>query len=411
MSKKYTILFSVFVLTVLYSVQFPLPGVGSDYASLNLSDMVLLTIGILFIFNIIIYKKSRVPVYFPRVVFWYIIVGVWIVTSVTVAALRSPVSILPNILWTLKWFEIFALLIMSQFFINQVYWEKIISLIILGSVPIASMSIIQTVTATGWTQPTIFWNNPSTLGIFLSLPFLLSLVLGGVQIQNNTRQGIMYLSVALLFAISVGASGSRAALLTTVVGSSSALVLARKQLPIKTLFVSGLTGSVMGVGLLWISGRALLFKRYFPLSYQNGSFVLEGIGSTGIEVRLQLIKKGFNLWSEQPVFGYGWLASPENPLVGFLDNFYIQVLVDLGFIGFIFTIILYLLLLRAYISNKNDSSIVISVGAASWLIGLFAASIGGAHLRVPRIMYLLMILLVATVQINTYRPSRSLFSN
>jgi O-antigen ligase len=381
--------------------------VGSDYASLNISDLVLFAIGILFIFDIMLHKKGQIPIYFPRVVLWYIIVGVWIVISVTVAALRSPINILPNILWTIKWFEIFALLIMINFFTDDINWTKVIIFIILGSVPIASMSIIHTITATGWTQPTIFWNNPSTLGIFLSLPFLLSLILGGIQIQNNTRQGITYLSVALLFAVSVGSTGSRAALLSAVVGSSSALVLARKQLPIKILFVSGLTGSTMGVGLLWISGRVLLFKRYFPLSYQNGSFILEGIGSTGIEARLQLIAKGVNLWSEQPVFGYGWFASPENPLVGFLDNFYIQVLVDLGFIGFIFTIILYLLLLRAYISNKNKSSTVISVGAAGWLISLFDASIGGAHLRVPRIMYLLMILLVATAQINTYRPSLS----
>jgi O-antigen ligase len=209
----------------------------------------------------------------------------------------------------------------------------------------------------------------------------------------------MYLTVALLFAISVGASGSRAALLAILAGSASASILTYRELPVKKIIALGLVGGIMGISLLGLSGRGLLFRRFFPLSYQNGSIMLEGVGSVGIETRLRLAEEGLKLWSEQPVFGYGWFASPENPLVGFLDNFYIQVLVDLGLIGFILVAVLYLSILREFISRRSTSSIVISVGAASWLVGLCVAGIGGAHPRVPRIMFLLVLLLIATVQI------------
>jgi hypothetical protein len=147
---------------------------------------------------------------------------------------------------------------------------------------------------------------------------------------------------------------------------------------------------------LLLATRPWLFKRYVPLVLINGEFGLNPSFFGGLESRLRLTQKAIGLMEQQPIFGFGWFASPENPRVGYLDVLYSQLLVDLGVVGFVLAIAFYLIVVRAFIIRISDVSLVVPVVGAGWLAGLLTAGIGGAHARVPRLLFVLVVLLVAT---------------
>lgn len=410
--KKIDLLFTGLTLSVLFSLQLPLPFVDSNYASINMSDFIILAIGVVFLIRSTNTNDWTLDIPLPNLTGWFLFVGSWIMITLVVAAFRSSVSILPNILWALKWFEIVALLILAQQFADQVSWQRIVSVIIWGSLPIAMIAILRTVTTTGWTQPTVFWNNPSTLAIFLGLPGLLSVFSGYFRIRENHKQGAVLLVVALVFFTSIGAIGSRAGVLTVLVGIMIAGVLARKRLSISLLATSGIIGATIGFGLLWATGRSTLLSRYFPtVAIENGGVVISGTGSAGINTRIELLSKGIDLWTQRPIFGYGWFASPENPKVGFLDNFYVQVLVDTGVFGFIMVMVLYLAIIRVFLRHRHSAAPAIVFGGVGWVVGLLVAGLGGAHPRTPRLMFLLILLLISVTELTQNERILPKFNN
>lgn len=387
-------LFLLFVLSVVFSVQFPLPLVASQYASVNLSDLVLLAIAVLFVLERLRADDWRLSLSLPSPTAWFLVAGGWMVVSLAAAVVRSPGVAAVNALWTLKWFEVTVLFVLAQAFADRVDWSALLVVLSGAGVVVAVTTVVRTVSTSGFTRVTVFWHNPNTLAVFLALPALLCLAHGAGRIRERPREALVAVLGGLCCLLAVVSTGSRSGLITLVAGVAVTVVLSYRRLSVP-LLVAGVGTGVAAGGVL-LTTRPKLLGRFLPtIAFRDGTIVFSGPGTGAIYSRYDLTRKALGLWTERPVFGYGWFASPENPAVSFLDVFYTQVLVDLGLVGFVLVGAFYLVLVRAFVVQRTTTSLAVPTAGAAWLVGLLAAGVGGGHPRIPRIMFLLVLVLVA----------------
>jgi O-antigen ligase len=300
----------------------------------------------------------------------------------------------------LKWFEIFSLLILAQYHSDKVNWKRIVPLLVGSGVLLSLSAIFQLIRTDGWSRPSIFWQNPNALAIFLCLPTLFCLLYGSIYIQRDIVKGISLFFAGVLMVIGIGSTGSRTGFIVLFTGALVLIAFYYKQIPIRHLLGAMSASITLSTILLIVADRTNFVLRFLPeISTSAGSLTIQP--PPGIVGRYQLIQKGIDLWIQQPVFGYGWFASPENPNVGFLDLFYVQILVDLGIIGFILVMLFYANFIREFLHQAHASPEAVSVVGAGWLIGIMAGGIGEAWPRVPRLMFLLILLLITSKNANS----------
>jgi O-antigen ligase len=300
----------------------------------------------------------------------------------------------------LKWFEIFCLLILAQYHSDKVNWKWIVPLLVGSGVLLSLFAIFQLIRTDGWFRPSIFWQNPNALAIFLSLPALFCLLYGAIYIQKNIFKGIGLFFAGILLIIGIGSTGSRTGFIVLFTGGLVLIAFYYEQIPIRPLLGAVAASVTMSTIILIIADRTNFLLRFLPqIATSSGSVTIQP--PPGITGRYQLIQKGIDLWIQQPVFGYGWFSSPENPNVGFLDFFYVQVLVDLGIVGFVLVMLFYANFIREFLYQAYASREAVSVVGAGWLIGIMAGGIGEAWPRVPRFMFLLILLLITSKNVDS----------
>lgn len=403
------LLFMLFLVSVLFSVQLPLPGVGSKFASINAVDFVVLAIGGLFVCHRTWTDEWEVELTVPTVTAGFCLLGSWILLTVAIAAVREPVPVLINVLWTLKWFEIAVFLFLAQSFADDVDWDRALKLLLGGGTLIAGIATVQNLTATEtYAQSTVLWRNPNTMAVFLSLTALLGLLNGALWFNERPRRAGVSFLAGLSCLVGVLTAGSRSGMITLSVGGAIGFLLLRERLPTREL-VTGIAGAGSFVLALLLATRPWILNRYLPVRTLDGELALNPTFFGGLENRFRLAREAVGLWVQQPIFGYGWFASPENPRVGYLDVLYSQLLVDLGAVGFVLAIGFYLLLVRAFLARITDESLTVPIAGAGWLVGMLAAGIGGAHARVPRLMFLFVFVLVATAALHS-RDTRTFWA-
>jgi len=391
------LLFTLFLVAVVFSIQAPLPGVGSKYASVNASDGVLLCIAGLFVWRRARTGDWTVELTMPRMTSWFLIVGGWILVTVLVAVIREPVPVLANTLWALKWFEIVVLAVLVQSFASEIDWDRLLAVLIGGGVVVAVVGLFQSLTASStFGRATVLWQNPNTMAVFLALPGLLSLLNGALWMGDRPRRARLSFSIGVICLLGLLSTGSRSGMVTLVVGMCLGVYLLRKRLPVR-LFAGGLGGGLSVAGALVFTTRPWLIDRLIPIQLAGGTLRVNQAFVGGLESRSRLAIEAVDLWTRQPIFGYGWFASPENPRVGYLDILYTQLLVDTGAFGFILIMVFYLVVVRTFLASRTAESLVVPVAGASWMVGLLVAGIGGAHARVPRLMFLLVVVLAIAV--------------
>jgi len=240
-----------------------------------------------------------------------------------------------------------------------------------------------------------FWGNPNAIGTFY---FLMTLVFFALLIHRDSWNPWLFIGMGLSFLVLI-LSGSRTALLALAAGSPVVMFELRDRLSVKRVIWSG---AILGVsaGILLLFLNPFFVKKFFITIdiielFQSGQVSFSGGQTGGITKRIEMAQRGLRLFSDQPLFGYGWFASPENPRVSIIDMHYPVLLVDLGLPGAGLMLTLYTLILYRFHSLCQRSNIWIPAVGTAWYVGLLVSGLANSNIRVPRMMFITILLLVA----------------
>lgn len=200
----------------------------------------------------------------------------------------------------------------------------------------------------------------NSFGLICSLSF--SFCIGYAMFEKKK----IFLLTSLLLAISVMMSGSRTALLGIIFSFALAIVLNTTS---KKIIGTVITITVLIIVLNTLSQSeyfSMIFNRMESLRniFDSGNNMVTADGST--EVRFEMIKYGLRWFKEKPIVGYG--VDQYNILyeINFgqrrpSHNFYVQILVEFGMVGFILWMWLFGELMKGsykLIKESTESKIV-----------------------------------------------------
>lgn len=382
------ILFVILLASLIFSLEYPLPGTGSEYSSINTEDAAIALITVVFIYDL---ATSHINITIRDKYLWLSIVAasVWILITLLVAAIRGE-NILISILWTLKWFEAMVLL-----FVSQQYLEHSNKSVIFKSTTILGILLAGFATAAvimGHYRFRLFFGNPNILSSFFVLVSLLSF--SYVLKYDRLLARIIYSLGGIVAIYGILATGSRSGVLGLIVGISMFAILLRKKIiNINVYYIIGAFLLAI-ISIPFVITEILIRRLTGWFKFENGSFMLtDSLGSDSIRIRIRLIKKGINLFWETPIFGRGWYASPSR--VGVLDMHYTTLLVEIGIIGFILIALFYLCVIRSFMIARNTDMLFIGSALTAWFISLLVQSIGGNFPRAPQLMFIYLLMVAA----------------
>ncbi|MDL0130810.1 O-antigen ligase family protein [Halobacterium salinarum] len=380
-----TALVGAFILATIFSIEFPVLQSISEYASINSSDLALL---LLFIyFSYVVYSKGELRVPLPRVTLLVALASLWIVVTLAVATIRSPEPVTPSVLWLFKWFAGVAAFVILQNLIDRNTAKASIHLILIAGLILAIYSVTQSIA--GAYRIRVFFGNPNTLAAFFTLVATLSLA------KSINRRSLIYLIPVIFSGGAVISTGSRSGLLGLIVGLFSISILMAREFQSRDIVAI----STMAVPSLLIFpkvlGESVVDRLTGWVTITSGGIALsDTVWARSFRIRLQLIEKAFDLFSQQPIFGYGWFAVPSR--VGYLDVYYTTLLVETGLIGFVLFLYVHLSFIRSWLTDRTNGVFVIGSACAAWYCGLLAQSIAGAFPRTPQILLLTFVLLISS---------------
>lgn len=385
------VLYGVFLLAVVFQVEFPVLSGISGYASINLEDIVIAVIGLTAVWERMRSNDWSLTIKLPETTAFVLLFTAWITLTVLIATIRSPDPISASYLWLLKWFEFVVVLIILQDEMTTYIAENLIRLLILLGALISGYAVINS--GLGAYRFRAFFDNPNTASVFFNLVLFTSLWRTFQRRTDLARIGYGITAVVAFWAVFT--TGSRSGVIGLFVGLAVTLFLVRRRFTVTHVAI-GLTTSIGSIVAVPLFLDASVFHRLIDwVEFSDDNIQLASTTAAGsFETRLDLIDKSMYLYIENPIFGYGWYASPSR--VGYLDVHYTTMLVEIGAIGLILILIIYGFFIKEwYLANKDD--IFIGGACISWYVGILAQSIGGNMIRSPQILFLTAILLVATV--------------
>ncbi|WP_080505165.1 O-antigen ligase family protein [Halorubrum aethiopicum] len=380
-----TALYAVFPVVIVFSIQIPLAVEGSTSASINAEDLIILGLGLLFLYDILTNNEFNMKILFPNISLLMGIIGFWIVLTLLIANFRSPEPVTVSVLWTFKWIEILLFFIFVQ---NQITAKRAkISLktFFYSGVLLTIFVLYEYLTVSGRTVGT--FGNPNVLASVLVLFTLLTIM--KMYDSNKYIYSAAHGIISCLSIIAILSTQSRSGVLALVTGCMILFLYILLDLNLENK-IRYLAGSVVifAISLLFISQEAInRITGWITIS--DGRLQLSDTqASYAFRTRLRLLDKAIELFKEAPLFGYGWFASPSR--VGYLDVHYTTLLVELGIVGIVLFAIFYMTILRGFVSQISKSGKIAVLGSA-WYCGLIVQAIGGNFPRIPRIMFLMLL--------------------
>lgn len=210
----------------------------------------------------------------------------------------------------------------------------------------------------------------------------LLLVLGAISwahnVQDSKLRSLSYFVLtfgALSFLSIVVGSQTRGVWLGFGLAAIYMGLLAFRNYPVKNIVYAlcGLSLLAGMVGGVVFDGMSLYKKRVYPVvtamqdTAENGIGALEAADSAAISVRVRRWYEGVSGWAERPIVGWGGGAWPtfEERFRGGTDNksgnfhnFYVELLVGFGLVGFLGFLVLWLVILYYLPRNVWFSSLV-----------------------------------------------------
>lgn len=374
------------VLLIIFSVEIPVLTGVSSYASLNSEDAAVVIVGTYFVYSKIRYGWS-LEITLPRVTFYLGLVSGWILLTLIIASFRSQQSVMASFLWVFKWFEVVVFFLLLQDLFDRHKSGLAVQSIVYGGIVIALYSLLTSIL--GGYRAEAFFNNPNVLSSFL----VLSASLAAAYVVFTRKY--TYFFAVLLISGGVVTTGSRSGILGLLVAFTVLSLITIRNWNTSDIFIILVTGISLMPTIPFIIDSSVIDRLTGWISFRDGRLVLADTrAARSFRVRAELVEKALDLFQQQPIFGYGWFAVPSR--VGYLDVFYTILLVELGIIGTVLYMLFTVSIIRAWIVDYQKGALVVGSAGVAWYCGLLAQSIGGAFPRIPQIMFLTFIVLVAS---------------
>jgi O-antigen ligase len=387
-SDPISILYLGLVASLVFSVEIPVGGGSVPYLSVNSEDVAILLLVCSVLITVFGRKSYSLEFTYPDYTLALLLTTGWIVLSTGLALFRTDESLVGSTLWLLKWLEgVVFYFILQKTITRHRAVAAIRHLLIMGTLlsffTLAAYFL-------GAYRPRLVFDNPNTLCAFLLLPASLWL---SRWLNASGDSSSLYLLLSIVPSLAIITTLSRSGVFALLVLVTVHVVMSREKLAIRDI-APILSIPVVGILFASLGGDGKLQRRLTGwLEVDSSGVTLSGSTSAqSFETRLDLIHKAVGLIERQPIFGHGWYASPTR--VGYLDIHYTTLLVDVGIVGFLLFMFLYIITLRGWfrlhIAQKNSYA-----GAAfAWYGALLAQAIGGNFPRVPHLMYITILMVV-----------------
>ena len=371
----------VIILGIIFSIEMPIEGLGSKYASINSEDIVVLAVTIMTVYSLS-QEGWRLRLQLPRLTSLLFLITGWQVITLAVVIVWGETPLVSS-LWLFKWFEGLIFFVFLQHLWNESAAKTTLRTILFGGSAMALFAIV--LSLTGTRRVRFFFHNPNTLAMF----FVLVIFLGvGYGLREDNW---FYFLLSCFGLIGLFTTGSRSGILALITSSIIFTFFAPLKLSRRQIFISGVVGIISLTALPVIAGD-LISRILSGVAIRDGTIVFTG---KSYVKRIELILTAIDLFKQRPIFGYGWYAVPSR--IGYLDNHYTTLLTELGIFGTTIYGLFYAFVLRVFISVRNRGDLILGTVLSSWFIGALVRSVADNSLRAPQVMMLLFLLLVSGI--------------
>lgn len=374
------------VVATVFSVEVPVATDISIYASINTEDIAILVAFIVLLGYLMLYSDFMLSIRFPSLTAVITVISLWILITVLVALIRSPESLSATALWTMKWFEIVLFFIIVQTLINSKTSRNVGDTLTCAGILLAVVAVFKTVFGRGRVEA--FFNNPNPLGGFFSLVTVICVAWILFGRSRSRHWTVLSTLGATVSVFAVLTTLSRSGILNLAVSLGVLFLLIVRRLSKDQLLTLGATAGIGAISFSFVFPAGSLNRLFDWYRIVNGRIIITG---QSFRVRFALVKKGFELFIQQPIFGYGWFATPSR--VGYLDIYLTTLLVDLGIVGFALVSLFHLMMFRKFLQLRRRGAHIYGTAGTAWNIGLLVQSIGGAFVRSPQMLIILFLLL------------------
>lgn len=237
------------------------------------------------------------------------------------------------------------------------------------------------------------------IGRTLSVGFVVLFTLFLNEKNSKIHNFILTISV-IIVAFSLLSSGSRMPILSTIVTFSLLIIYLLIDGKIilfkpKNYLFPIISGIVLS--LVFILG---LWKGYFNTTIYRFSVLIENGGASAL-TRLEHYNSAISMWLNKPILGYGFASYGDlyfNGKHAYPHNLFLEILAELGLVGFILLILLFILLfieIVKLIKVKSIRNNYIFIGIISGLIVVFFNSMTSGDINGNRILFAFMSLVFA----------------
>ena len=192
-------------------------------------------------------------------------------------------------------------------------------------------------------------NAPNTFGVYCSISFVLGLYL--------LREKKLYYGLLLILIFSgILASGSRNAFIITAIGSVITMFFAFKNINTSKKIIYFVIFLILILIAYSLGLFDSIFSRLENLETPSGA---ESSEDPSLKSRLFMIEFGFKNFFNKPIFGFGinnaqFLLEPYFART-YLHNNYIELLVDVGAVGFFLYYASHVSLMKSLIKNRGNA--------------------------------------------------------
>ncbi len=190
-------------------------------------------------------------------------------------------------------------------------------------------------------------NAPNTFGVYCSISFVL-----GLYLLKDKK--IFHTIMLLILFSGILASGSRNAFIITAIGSFVAMLFAFKNMTSKEKVFMIILVLILLLALYLFGFFNNIFSRMENL---GGSSDIQDIEDPSLQSRLFMFTFGLENFIYKPIFGYGinnaQFLLEEYFARTYLHNNYIELLVDVGAVGFFFYYINHISLMKSLFKQRS----------------------------------------------------------